>query len=84
MGALDRSVAIFSTLCVTVVSLLVITGDKRPDVYVSLSAVLYFIYVSLDEKVRRSTQLTRLNIALLAAFTIAVAYRIGAILGWLH
>lgn len=83
MGAIDKSIALFSTLYVTATTLLALSGDRRPDVYVSVSALLYFIYVSLDEGVRRNTRLAPVSAALFAAFAVAVAYRIAKILGWL-
>lgn len=82
MGALDKSITVFSTLYLTAITTLAITGDRRPDVYFSASALLYFIYVSLDENVRRNTRLGFLSAALFAAFAIAVAYRVAQIMGW--
>ncbi len=82
MGALDKSIMVFSALYLTAITTLALTGDKRPDVYVSVSALLYFIYISLDENVRRNTRLAPVSAALFAAFAVAVAYRIAQILGW--
>ena len=83
MGALDKSIAVFSMLYLTIITTLALTGDKRPDVYVSVSALLYFVYVSLDENVRRNTKLGPVSVILFTAFTLAVAYRIAQIIGWL-
>jgi len=82
MGALDKSIMLFSTLYITAVTTLALAGDRRPDVYVSISALLYFIYISLDEGVRRNTRLGPVSAALFAAFAVAVAYRVAQILGW--
>ena len=82
MGALDKSITVFSALYLTAITTLALSGDRRPDVYVSVSALLYFIYISLDENVRRNTRLGPVSVALFAAFAVAVAYRIAQILGW--
>ena len=82
MGALDTSLTVFSTLYLTAVMMLVAAGDKRPDVYVSVSALLYFIYISLDRVVRRNTRLGIITALLLLAFAVSVAYRVAKLLGW--
>lgn len=83
MGALDKSIMFFSVLYLTAVTTLVLINDRRPDVYVSVSALLYFLYLSLDEGVRRNTKLTPVSAVIAAAFTVAVAYRVAKMLGWL-
>lgn len=82
MGAVDTSVTVFSAFYLTTVALLALVDERRPDVYVSVAALLYFVYISLDEGVRRATKLGPINALIFIAFAVAAAYRIAVTLGW--
>ncbi len=82
MDALDRSLLLLGSAYLTAVATLALTGDRRPDIYVSVSALTYFIYVSLDETLRRSSKLAPINLLVLTIFISAVVYRALTLFGW--
>jgi len=77
----DRSIAVFSAVYLVGVITLAIIGNKQPDVYVTLSALIYFVYISVDDALRRSIRLMPISMIVFAAFIVAVIYRLSTMLG---
>ncbi len=81
MRPVDSSILLFSTIYITSMIILVLLGENRPDLYVSMGILVYFIYVSLDTRIRENTNMKYVNILLFIIFMIIVVYRVLNILG---
>lgn len=81
MRALDRSMLLFIIIYAVAMIILMGIGERRPDVYVSVSILIYFIYILLDSSIRENTSLRVLNIFLFIVFVLIMTYRVLAILG---
>ncbi len=81
MRPVDRSIILFTAVYVIAMIILILIGENRPDVYVSITILVYFIYISLDTSIRENTDLKLVNMLLLIIFFIIVAYRVLEILG---
>ena len=80
MRTLDRDILLLTILLTTIVISFVLLGESRPDVYVSVTILNYFIVTSLSYSLRSTTKIKFLDIALLIVFMVIVTYRILAIL----
>lgn len=60
--------------------ILVLLGENRPDVYVSIGILVYFIYISIDTRIRENTNMKYVNILLFTVFMVIIAYRVLTIL----
>ncbi len=80
MRPIDKSILVFSTIYLLVNIVLIVLGERRPDTYASVSILLYYVYISLDDRLRHSTNLKLLNIILFIVFISIVGYRIYEIL----
>ena len=80
MRPVDSSILWFSTIYIISMIILVLLGENRPDVYVSIGILVYFIYVSLDTRIRENTN-KYVNILLFIIFMVIVVYRVLNILG---
>ena len=81
MKPIDLSILLFSTIYIVSMIILVLLGENRPDVYVSIGILVYFIYISLDTRIRENTNMKYVNILLFTVFMVIVAYRVLTILG---
>lgn len=81
MRALDRSILLFVIIYVVAMIMLMSVGERRPDVYVSISILIYFSYISLDSSIRENTSLKMLDVFLFIIFMLIVTYRVLAVLG---
>lgn len=80
MTKTDTSMLILTSLTVLFTVFLVIVGESRPDTYLSVAILLYFIYTSVDPSIRRYTNLKPLDIGLITVFIIIVAIRVLQVL----
>ncbi len=62
---------------------LVLVGESRPDVYLSISILIYFIYTSVDYSLRIKARLRIVDVTLFAVFAAVVAIRVLMILGFI-
>ncbi|MCD6195867.1 MAG: hypothetical protein J7J82_03695 [Staphylothermus sp.] len=81
MKPIDLSILLFSTIYIVSMIILVLLGENRPDVYMSIGILVYFIYISLDTRIRENTNMKYVNILLFTVFMVIVAYRVLTILG---
>ncbi len=75
-------VVVYSILQVVMTISLVLSGETRWDVYVSLSILVYFVSTSVLPDIREKTDLRLLDIFLIAVFSLIVTVRVAEILGY--
>jgi len=80
---MDREIILYAILSTIVIISFILIGETRPDVYLSISILIYFIYTSISRNIRLRAKLTILDISLLTVFSIIVVYRILTILEWI-
>jgi len=80
---MDREIILYAILSTIVIISFILIGETRPDVYLSISILIYFIYTSVSRNIRLRAKLTILDISLLTVFSIIVVYRILTILEWI-
>jgi len=80
---MDREIIVYAILSTIVIISFILIGETRPDVYLSISILIYFIYTSISRNIRLRAKLTILDISLLTVFSIIVIYRILTILEWI-
>lgn len=83
MEIMDREIILYAILSTIVIISFILIGETRPDVYLSISILIYFIYTSISRNIRLRAKLTILDISLLTVFSIIVVYRILTILEWI-
>ena len=83
MEIMDREIIIYTILLTIVIISFVLIGETRPDVYLSISILIYFIYTSISHNIRLRAKLTVLDISLLTVFSVIVVYKILTILEWI-
>ena len=77
---MDRDVLIYALLLTMVVIALVLVGESRPDVYLSITILMYFIYTSINYSIRSRARLRILDAILLFVFLAIVTYRVLEVL----
>ena len=87
MRRLDLFVLAFVASSAITFIVFILLGESRPDVYVSMTILLYYIFYSILDPVgeRGGRPATLLNLTLFMIFSIIVAYRVYEILfpgGW--
>lgn len=80
MDRTDKSLVGFSLITVLMMLLLVVVGESRPDAYIAVAIVLYFIYTAIDPVLRRVASIRILDIALILVFMLIVAIRVLTVL----
>ncbi len=82
MKRLDRSLLTYSLFETVALLSLISVGEKRPDVYLSVTILIHFIHTSMDtsNQLRSKAKLLPIDIILLVAFSACVAYRLLEIL----
>jgi len=79
---LTLDVVVYSILQAVMTISLVLSGETRWDVYVSLSILVYFVSTSVLPDIREKTDLRLLDIFLIAVFSLIVTVRVAEILGY--
>ena len=77
---MDRDVLIYALLLTMVMIALVLVGESRPDVYLSITILMYFIYTSINYSIRSRARLRILDAILLFVFLAIVTYRVLEVL----
>ncbi|MEB3846101.1 MAG: hypothetical protein GSR83_03530 [Desulfurococcales archaeon] len=75
-------VVIYSLLQAVMTISLVLSGETRWDVYVSLSIMVYFVSTSILPGIREKSNLRLLDIFLIIVFSVIVTIKIAEILGY--
>ena len=77
----DVGIVVLSILITLSSVALVLVGESRPDVYLSMSILIYFIYTSVDYSLRIKARLKVVDAVLFTVFAAVVAARVLMILG---
>jgi len=77
---IDRDILIYALLLIIAVIALVLVGESRPDVYLSITILIYFIYTSINYSIRSRAKLKILDTILLLIFLTIVTYRVLEVL----
>ncbi|MEM1526673.1 MAG: hypothetical protein QW775_03685 [Ignisphaera sp.] len=80
MAETDRSILVLVLLITFFTIFLAIVGESRPDAYLSVAILLYFVYTAIDPSIRRYTNLKPLDIGLIIVFAVIVVIRILLVL----
>lgn len=80
MAKIDRGVVLLTLFIMLFSILLVILDESRPDAYLSVSILLYFIYTAIDSTIKRYVNTKFLDIGLVLIFIAIVAFRVIDIL----
>ena len=82
MRRLDLFTLAFTVSCAFTYIVFILLGESRPDVYVSMTILLYYIFFSIIDPVgeRGGRTVTILNALLFLIFSVIVAYRVYEIL----
>ena len=80
MTHIDRDILIYALLLIIAVIALVLVGESRPDVYLSITILIYFIYTSINYSIRSRAKLKILDTILLLIFLTIVTYRVLEVL----
>ncbi|MEM1679293.1 MAG: hypothetical protein QXJ56_07750 [Ignisphaera sp.] len=81
MAKIDTGLTILTIIIVIFTVFLVIVGESRPDAYISVSILLYFVYTAMDPGIRRYANMRPLDIGLIIVFIFIVMVRVLDILG---
>lgn len=76
----DKSLTLFSLIMALVTLLLIMVDESRPDAYIAVTIILYFIYTAVDPTLRRRANLRILDIVLISAFMVIVTVRVLMVL----
>lgn len=80
MTHIDRDILIYALLLIIAVIALVLVGESRPDVYLSIAILIHFIYTSINYSIRSRAKLKILDTILLLIFLTIVTYRVLEVL----
>lgn len=80
MKRTDLSVILLTSLTIISSISLALVGESRPDVYLSMAILIYFVYTSIDYSLRMKSSLKVVDIALFTAFIVIVTIRVLMIL----
>ena len=82
MRRLDLFTTIFTVSSAITYIILVLLGESRPDVYISMTILIYYIFFAIIDPLgeRGGKTVTLLNLTLFLIFSVIVAYRVYEIL----
>ncbi len=73
---IERDVILLTILVVTAVSMLAYVGELRPDAYLAITILIYFIYTSVNYGFRFRVNLKFIDASLIITFALIVGYRV--------
>jgi len=76
----DLGVILLTSLIIISSISLTLVGESRPDVYLSMAILIYFVYTSIDYSLRMRSSLKVIDIALFTVFIVIVTIRVLMIL----
>lgn len=77
---IEKELIIFTLLMFISISMLLYVGEARPDAYLGVAILVYFIYTSVNYSFRSKVYLKPVDIILITVFAVIVAYRVYEIL----
>jgi hypothetical protein len=79
---MTRDIVIYTLLHTIMIISLLLLGETRVDVYISLSVLVYFISTSILPEIRERADLKAADIILITIFVIIVSLRVLEVLGY--
>jgi len=76
----ERDLLIFTVLVVIATLALIYVGELRPDAYLAITILTYFIYTSVNYGFRFRVKLKIIDVVLLITFALIVTYRVYEVL----
>ncbi|MEM4567563.1 MAG: hypothetical protein QXM48_04480 [Sulfolobales archaeon] len=77
---IEGELILFTLLILISVFMLIYVGEVRPDAYLAVAILVYFIYTSVNHSFRSKIYLKPVDIVLITVFAIIVAYKVYEIL----
>lgn len=77
---IEKDVTVFAVLLAVATLALTYVGESRPDAYLSVAILTYFIYTSVNYGFRLRVKLKAVDLSLMAVFILIVAHRVYEIL----
>ncbi|MEM1645640.1 MAG: hypothetical protein QXL96_07210 [Ignisphaera sp.] len=81
MAKADVSFNVLTLLIVMFTVFLILVDESRPDAYISVSILIYFIYTAVDPRIRKYSKVVYLDLGFIVVFTSIVFIRILEVLG---
>lgn len=80
MDRTDKSLVLFTLTIALIMLLLIAVGESRPDAYIAVAIILYFIYTTIDPALRHRANLRVLDVVLVSIFVLITVIRILMVL----
>ena len=73
---IERDLIVFTVLVVITTLTLIYVGELRPDAYLAITILIYFIYTSINYSFRFRVKLKVIDVSLIIIFSLIVIYRV--------
>lgn len=77
---IEGDLILFTVLVVIATLALIYVGELRPDAYLAVAILIYFIYTSVNYSFRFRVKLKVVDLLLIITFSLIVAYRVYEVL----
>jgi hypothetical protein len=77
---IEGDLILFTVLVVIATLALIYVGELRPDAYLAVAILIYFIYTSVNYGFRFRVKLKVVDLLLITTFSLIVAYRVYEVL----
>jgi hypothetical protein len=77
---IEGDLILFTVLVVIATLALIYVGELRPDAYLAIAILIYFIYTSVNYGFRFRVKLKVVDLLLITTFSLIVAYRVYEVL----
>lgn len=77
---IEGDLILFTVLAVIATLVLIYVGELRPDAYLAVAILIYFIYTSVNYSFRFRVKLKVVDLLLITTFSLIVAYRVYEVL----
>jgi hypothetical protein len=77
---IEGDLILFTVLVVIATLALIYVGELRPDAYLAVAILIYFIYTSVNYGFRFRVKLKVVDLLLIITFSLIVAYRVYEVL----
>jgi len=77
---IEGDLILFTALVVIATLALIYVGELRPDAYLAVTILIYFIYTSVNYSFRFRVKLKVVDLLLITTFSLIVAYRVYEVL----
>ncbi|MEL9998275.1 MAG: hypothetical protein QXH99_07260 [Sulfolobales archaeon] len=77
---IEGDLILFTVLVVIATLALIYVGELRPDAYLAIAILIYFIYTSVNYSFRFRVKLKVVDLLLITTFSLIVAYRVYEVL----